>query len=153
MAEEELELQKELPVEPVLFHGTTSGRFNEFHQANGSYRDPSGNKVWLDEENSIPTVLGESYASEHDDDRIIIIARSDKLELEKSSNNSPKKRYWRANELPTGSYVYYNATKNEQGLLDVDMGAHIEAMKKLCEPLGVVPSYIKVWENLLKAKE
>lgn len=152
---EEGKEKEELP--RVLFHGTTLGRYNQLIQEDGSYRDPSGDPIWFDETNTYPLTVAEDHAERHDDDRVLLFVRSDMLSLQKPPNTlGGRLKYWTANRLPPKSFVHYNITQDPLGIFrksesgEIDLKNHLDKIRELCEPLGVVPDYVDVFAQQFK---
>jgi hypothetical protein len=140
--------RREIPAE-VLFHGTTQERFRRFITPEGSYQDPEGGPLWLDESTAYPLDLAHDYQKEHGSDAVLVIVRSDMLSLqvprnaERRPGNISQLRYWTTDRLPPGSFVHYNVTQDPVGLFNnTTVDKHMTGMAKLCEPLGVLPSYV-----------
>lgn len=140
--------RREIP-SSVLFHGTTLTRFNQFLRPDGSYEDPAGGKIWFDENSGFPLTWSRMYKDKHYDEGVLLIARSDILSLQKSPIAKPMPHqmivpsFWTADKLPPKSFVHYNITKDELSLYGSgDMQRHLDKMRELCEPLGVLPDYV-----------
>lgn len=137
--------------EPVLFHGTTTGRFRELLHSDGSYKYPNNDNIWLDEETMVPLTLARQYATRHNDSPLLLIVKSSLLSLYKPSNALPSRRtmilpkYWRTPELPAGSFVSYDVQNDPLRIYGTDIKQHIEGMRRLCAPLGAVPNYLHIF--------
>lgn len=137
--------------EPVLFHGTTKGRYGELLDSEGNYRYPNGDDIWLDEETTMPLTLAREYANKHIASALLLIVKSSLLTLRKPSNALPTRgtiiipKYWVTSELPAGSFVSYDVQKDPLRIYGTDMKQHIEGMRTLCAPLGVVPYYLHIF--------
>lgn len=143
--------RNEIPA-PVLFHGTTQERFMRFITPDGSYQDPEGGPVWLDESTQYPLALASDYQKEHGSDAVLVLARSDMLTLQVPSNavrrpdNMLQLRYWTTDRLPQGSFVHYNVTQDPDGLFNnTSVDRHMAGMTRICEPLGVLPDYVTLF--------
>lgn len=143
------------PEEPakVLFHGTTKDWYQKSLIPDGTYKHPDGGEIWMDSQTAIPLTLARVYGSKKNEHGILLIIKSELVNARR-----PKEAvrteiirpndYWITHMLPAGSFVAYDINEDKEGLYQShDLKEHLERMRRICLPIGIVPDYVEIFER------
>lgn len=137
------------PQEPVLFHGTTLNRYQQFLQSDGSYKNPSGDVLWLDEGNFTPIKRADEDSKSQNSDAMLLLIKTDQIKTRRAISPREKDKFWIASELPPKSFVAYNLTQDTLHLRPkgeiIDVKKYIETLQEICKPLDVRPTILDVF--------
>lgn len=132
----------ERPTSELLFHGTTLSKYRQSLQKDGTYKNPEGYELWLDESAEIPLAKATGMGNDTQEEGILLIINPTRINVQKPEKAEKLNdlQHWTTETISKEAFIAYNLTQDPARLFEGDEQERLRKLQELCEPLGIKPT-------------